>query len=191
MRAHDHGSMTSRIALAIVIVFAFAVLASSRPARLHADAVGAMSTVPLFAIRKSENRNQVQYAIRLDPECRPQGRAPVVVYWRMLERGPAARESLEVFEQRAYGIARQRTSTDGAGARVDVMLRALRGRSIVVRVERAAGRCTARATTLVEGVECTIEDVFVAQRGPMSVDYVEIRGRAVVGGEERVERERR
>ncbi len=43
--------------------------------------------VPVFSIAKSENKNQVQYVVRLDAHCAPVGPAPVFAYWRMLEKG--------------------------------------------------------------------------------------------------------
>lgn len=140
------------------------------------------------SIRKSENRNRVEYAIRLDAECRPSGRSPVYGYWRMLERGPGVRESISVLERMAYGIASQRTRFEVPGTRVDLVLRALRERAITVRVASSEGRCSARATTIVEGVECSLDDVYVAQSGPMSVDHVELRGRSLTGGSLHVER---
>jgi hypothetical protein len=44
--------------------------------------------VPVFSIAKSENKNQVQYVVRLDDHCAPWGPEPLSAYWRMLEQGP-------------------------------------------------------------------------------------------------------
>ena len=40
----------------------------------------------VFHVSKSQNRNQVHYALRLDQQCRPVGKAPVYGYWKKLEK---------------------------------------------------------------------------------------------------------
>lgn len=173
--------MSSRVVFAlslVIVVFA--------ACRSHAEGQAA-TTHPLFSIRKSENRNRVEYAIRLDAECRPSGRAPVVAYWRMFERGPGERESLAAFERMAYGISSQRTDPEGPGTRVAIVLRALRERTIGVVVSSSNGRCSARATAIVDRVACDLEDVYVVQSGPLSVDHVELRGRSLADGTTRRE----
>src|SRR5215472_4907849 len=81
------------------------------PLRSSSVAAEATHVVPLFSISKSENKNQVQYAIRVDDSCAPVGRAPVFAYWRMLERGPTQYEQLLPREEKAYGIASQVVAT--------------------------------------------------------------------------------
>ena len=58
--------------------------------------------ISLFTIGKSQNKNQVQYAIRVDGQCVPVPGAPVFAYWRMLELGPTRLEPLLACEQDAY-----------------------------------------------------------------------------------------
>src|SRR5580658_1302022 len=68
--------------------------------------------LPLFSISKSENKNQVLFEVRLDTRCRPIGDAPVVSYWRMLERSTESVEPLLSVEGRAYGIGGSKSSTE-------------------------------------------------------------------------------
>ncbi len=67
------------------------LLISSATSMARSDAPRAL---PLFTISKSENKNQVQFAINVDERCAPIGEAPVFAYWRMLEKGPDATEPL-------------------------------------------------------------------------------------------------
>src|SRR5580692_8073537 len=81
------------------------------------DAAGDSTTpgesAPLFFVSKSENKNQVSYAVRLDAECRPTGAAPVFAYWRMLERSPVVVEPLLALEEMAYGVGPQHATPSG------------------------------------------------------------------------------
>lgn len=171
--------MLSRRASTLAASFLVAVVSCPEP--LLADDT-ARESVPLFAIRKTENRNRVQYVVAVDAACRPRGTAPVHAYGRMLERGPGVREPLAPFERMAYGMVQQRVGEDAAGARVEVVLRALRSRPIVVRFDASSGHCAARPTASVNGVACAIDDVLVVQRGPLTVDHVELEGRSVATG---------
>lgn len=129
----------------------------------------------LFSVRKSENRNRVDYGLRMRADCRADGSAPVFVYWRMLEEGPRATTVLRRIEHRAYGIASQRVSTDGT--RVDLALRALPGRPLTVRTRQTPGGCSAETTTRIAGAIAQLTDVYVVLSGPLSIDHLELRGR--------------
>lgn len=86
-----------------------------------------------FYVSKSENRNQVHYAVRLDEQCAPAAAAPVLPYWRMLERDAHATEPLLQREVPAYGIAEQSVVSRGErGGVVRVVLRALPSRPLLV-----------------------------------------------------------
>ncbi|MFO0696944.1 MAG: DUF4833 domain-containing protein [Polyangiales bacterium] len=140
----------------------------------------------VFSIRKSANRNRVDFGLRLGPDCRAEGSEPVFAYWRMLERGPDALEALEPFERRAYGIASQEVEADGA--RVLVRLHAVPGRVLVFAPRKVRGRCLCHATLPIGGRPSILEDVFVVLSGPLAVDHIELRGRSLDDGAERVER---
>ena len=157
-----------------------AMLAS--PARADHDVASA-----LF-VSKSENKNQVHYAVRVDKTCAPEGNAPVYAYWRMLERGPTAIEPLLDREQQAYGIARQDVIRTEAGVSVRVVLRALPSRPITIHVARGQdGSCVQTAETTIGRQRARLFNVHVAL-GFLRVDHLLVTGWAEPDG--RVVRER-
>jgi hypothetical protein len=148
-----------------------------------ADEASAARSLLLFSISKSENKNQVQYAVRVDGGCQPLASAPVVAYWRMLEKGPAATEPLLEREIDAYGIAEQTiTSRMADGASVRLVLRAVRSRPIVVEVYRTpTGECQALSTTTIQGAPAHLYNVYVKLKWPFGVDYLLLQGWSVDG----------
>jgi hypothetical protein len=130
-----------------------------------------------LVIRKSGNKNEVHYAVRVDDACEPLARAPVRPYWRMLERGPAVTESLLDSEQRWLGIQRQEIE---AGSLV-IAVRAMPARWIAIHTFRGAdGRCSSSAETTIAGVRAHLLDVYV-QQSLLGIDYVLLRGESAEG----------
>jgi hypothetical protein len=159
-----------------------ALAASLVPSAAGAEPSGDIS---LFSISKSENRNQVVYAVRVDEACHPVGDAPVHAYWRMLEKGPAAIEPLLSREERAYGLASQQTEPLGGadGDRlVRVRLRALPDRTIVIRTARSADTCIATATATVAAKPVSLFNVHARLRWLFGVESLTLSGRAATGG---------
>jgi hypothetical protein len=144
----------------------------------------------VFFIAKSENKNQVHYGVHLDASCAPLGRAPVFAYWRMLEHGPRATEPLLEREIGAYGFADQRVLTrEPHGGRVEVRLRALPGRPIVIDTTAGeGGSCVATATTTIGGVPASLASVYAKLGWPFGVDYLVLSGRGLADGRELRER---
>jgi hypothetical protein len=135
--------------------------------------------VPIFAIRKSENRNEVQYVVRVDESCSPLGDAPAWAYWRMLEVGPTRTEWLLPRELSAYGLAGQWVRERG---RVGLVLRAVPSRPIVVETSRGTdGQCRAVATATIAGAPARLYGVFVMLRWPVGVDYLLLQGWSLDG----------
>jgi hypothetical protein len=113
----------------------------------------------VFLISKSENKNQVHFALRVDDACNPATSAPVRPYWRMLEQGATETEPLLAKEQRLYGIASQTIE----GSNVALRLRALPARPVAIRTWRDAnGSCRANAFTDINGKSSRLYDVHVA-----------------------------
>lgn len=138
---------------------------------------------PLFSISKSENKNQVAFAVRLDAECRPLGEAPVYAYWRMLERSPAAVEPLLPVEQGAYGIGHQRVVERGeSGGAVRFALRALPDRGIVVHTAHQGSMCAAAASTRIADIPARLFNVHARIAWPFGVDSLLITGWAESDG---------
>lgn len=134
--------------------------------------------VPLFSIAKSENKNQVEYSVRVDERCMPFPRAPVSARWRMLEQGPHRVAPLLPREQKAYGIASQ---SGGAQGEVRVVLRALPSRPIMVQTARAEdGSCHARARVTINGTPAFLFNVYLKLKG-FSVSYLLLRGWSLDG----------
>ena len=139
--------------------------------------------VSLFTIGKSQNKNQVQYAVHTDGQCVPVPRAAVFAYWRMLELGPNRFEPLLARELSAYGVASQLVKARGAaGGEVRLVLRALPNRPIVVETWRATdGTCRAFATLAIAGSPAHLFNVYVKLTWHLSVDYLLLRGWSMDG----------
>jgi hypothetical protein len=138
----------------------------------------------LFSISKTENRNYVQFAERLDATCAPAGTAPVYAYWRMLEHGPAAIEPLLPHEQPAYGVASQSIleRTDGHGL-LSVTLRALPRTPLLVESRRGANSgCEASARTSIAGVDARLFNVHAVLRWPFGVAHLLVSGWSLADG---------
>jgi hypothetical protein len=155
----------------------------------NADEVrfGPNDVASVFFIAKSENRNEVHYAVRLDASCAPAGAQPVFAYWREIEKGPNVTSELLGIEQQAYGIARQQVSH----GRIRLALRALPSRTIVIETRRTDdGKCAATATLAIAGTPARLERVFAQIAWPAGVDFLMLEGAAVSDGRalrERVE----
>lgn len=113
----------------------------------------------LFYIAKSENKNQVHYAITLDDKCTPLGNAPVYAYWLMLEKGPGVVEGLLDREQKVYGISVQQVAESFHVVRFT--LNAMPDRLITVTTNLVNGACSAKATTLIAGQPAFINSIYL------------------------------
>ena len=156
---------------ALVVVASASVVARADTLRF-----GPHDVTSLFVISKSENKNQVVYAIHLDENCAPVGDAPIFAYWRMYEKGPHVTEPLLSREEGAYGVARQHVTIAGAtGGTVDLTLRALPDRPIVIRTQRLNDTCRAWSKLPIGGVDAYLYNVHV-KLGFLSVDYLLLSG---------------
>jgi hypothetical protein len=125
-----------------------------------------------FIVSKSENKNQVHYAVQVSAQCLPVGPAPVQPYWRMFERSPVAIEPIKADEERAYGVASQAVD----GVRVTVRLRALPARPITITTWRdARGACASSSTTAINGKPARLFNIHIAL-GPLGVKYILVTG---------------
>ena len=138
--------------------------------------------VPVFSIAKSENKNQVQYMIRLDDACAPIGPMAVSAYWRMLENGPTETAPILSREVAAYGLASQAVvSSDASGGAVRAVLKALPGRPLTIVTSRGAdGKCRALATTSIAGTPAHLFNVNVHLKWD-GVDYLLLQGWSMDG----------
>lgn len=174
----------SRAALALVLLTWVSPLAA-------ANVLPSASTSSVFHIAKSENRNQVHYAVSVDERCRPRGHAPVRGYWREYEEGPDVIEALRDHQQRAYGLSKPRAVTYGDyGGDVSISLRALPERTLLITTFREGDGCSARAFTRIQGQPALLKSIFVEIGFLYSVDFIVLHGLRVSDGtpvQERIE----
>ena len=172
-----------------VVAIALVLLGASSVALADVE-FGATDVPTLFFISKSDDRNRVDYGIRLDRSCRPASGSPMVVYWREFEGGRDGRvtHGLNVFEGPVYGVGTQRViETRDDGATLEIDIRALSSRRIDVRTERgtAGMPCAAVGITDIGGTRAILHHVHLTLGdGVGSLRYADIYGRAVDGGAE-------
>lgn len=145
---------------------------------LAASAALAASPESVFHIDRNKNRNQVHYGVRLDDQCRPVGPDPVYNYWLRLEKDPPTEKPLSYFQQTAYGFQKQKIEEDG---RIEVRLRALPDRQLVVRTTSLEGTCKAETFINIGGKQAYLDKVFVfSDEGFFlpTVRYIELFGRS-------------
>jgi hypothetical protein len=143
----------------------------------------------VFAIGKNTDKNEVQYGIRLDKDCMPVGDEPVYAYWRQFEQGPEVLEDLNFLDKQGYGIRSQelRQKTPER-SKVLVNLRATSERWIAVVTQRVDAKCTGYAIATINGSPARLDRIFLKVSGPISVEYVELRGTNIKTGEPATER---
>lgn len=162
----------------VALFLAFASLAYATPR------IGAHDLPTLFYVAKSDDRNRVDYGVRLDASCSPVGEEPMFAYWRRFEPGQDPLGDLNLLDRTIYGIAQQEVRTRAAnGSWIEVSLRALPSRRVLVLVQRAGDRCVGAAQTDIRGRESILDHVFVQLRGPASIDHAMIRGEDRASGE--------
>jgi len=151
---------------------------SALPSVAHADPTfGPNDIRTLFAIKKSENKNEVHYGIHLDPNCVPIGDEPIFAYWQDFEKGPNVLADLTLFEKSAYGIkgqwVRKRSAEE---SKVLMSLKATPDRGILVTTSKKNGKCVAESLATINKEPALLEQVFVHIAGFLSVDWIELRG---------------
>jgi hypothetical protein len=164
----------SGLALALVLT------TQSRGATASEPRFGPNDIETLFFIAKSEGKNRAEYGMRLDGNCAPYGDEPVFPYWRALEPSPAApTKSMSTMAKLGYGISKQSVlKRTASGGEATFQLRQV-PRTIFVKTYRGpGGRCTALVRTKIGGVPfAQLLSIFVKLSGPLSVTYIDIKGR--------------
>jgi Domain of unknown function (DUF4833) len=160
------------------VTLAVFVAALVLPAVAHADPkFGPNDIATLFAIKKSENKNEVHYGIHLDDSCQPVGDEPIFAYWRDFEKGPNVLSDLGILEKKGYGIKGQwvqKRSPDDS--RILMNLNATPDRGILITTKKTDGKCVAQAIATINKESALLEQVFVHIAGFLSVDWIELRG---------------
>lgn len=154
-------------------------------------AIGPHDVPTLFFINKSDDKNRVDYGIRLDADCVPSEKNAVFPYWRIFENAPPVRTwDLNMLDRLAYGIATQRMiSRTANGSEYYLRLRAIHRELYIKTAKGADGRCTALTYISMAGQErAELLSAYVKLRRPMSVEYLEIHGKHGTTGEPLSER---
>ncbi|MDQ3032375.1 MAG: DUF4833 domain-containing protein [Myxococcota bacterium] len=145
--------------------------------------IGAHDVPTLFYVAKSDDRNRVDYGVRLDASCAPIGDAPLYAYWRRFEPGQPQLGDLNFLDRRGYEIAHQQVRVREAnGSWIEFGIRALPSRRLLALVQRAGDRCVGAVQTTIRSEEAVLDHVFVQLDGPMRIREVVLRGEARVTG---------
>jgi hypothetical protein len=133
----------------------------------------------VFYVSKSENYNQVHYALRLDASCRPRSNRPVWAYWKRVKEGRRWDAPLSRPARHVYGVGdEQRVRRSESGGQVQVYVRALEQLRIEIDV-RSKGTvgCEAGATTTIAGKRARLSHAYLKIR-PLRPrpEYVEVIG---------------
>ncbi len=156
----------------LVRIVSSALLCGSAAFAPPAHAAPSPEIASAFSIAKSNNKNQVHYAVDVDAACAPSSGAPVHPYWRMYEKSPDATEPLTGREDRVLGVDRQ----DVDGQTVRVALKGMRARTFTISTTRASdGTCKASTSTTISGVNARVANIYVKMK-LFGVDYVELSG---------------
>jgi hypothetical protein len=139
------------------------------------------SDIPtVFFISKSDDHNRVDYGMRLTAGCAPSSDEAVFPYWRQFEHAPPVRtEPLGTFEYLGYGISEQRLVNGGkSDAAYLVRLKQFKQRPVWITVKRDdAGRCKARVRCAIGTVKfADLSSIYVKLAGPLSVEYIILKG---------------
>jgi hypothetical protein len=167
----------------LVILSYLLLIAGPLPARAQAVAFGPHDVRSAFYVAKSENRNQVHYAVRVDPECRPLGARPVFAYWQRLREGKRVDEPLVGLGTRFYGASdEQRVSPGRTGGQVDIFVKALPRLHIQIAIEKTDRGCRAVAFTSIAGARARLSHAFLQlARLKLKLKYVELVGERLDG----------
>ncbi|AKF04345.1 DUF4833 domain-containing protein [Sandaracinus amylolyticus] len=151
--------------------------------------IGAFDLPTLFYIAKSDDRNRVDYGVRLDEQCSPASRAPIYAYWRRFEPGQEPLADLSMLDHRGYGIAHQSVRvSEPNGSWIELRLQAFPQRRLLALVQLAGDRCVGAVHADIDGREAVLDHVFVHLDGPMQVREIELRGEERATGRPLVER---
>jgi hypothetical protein len=163
---------------ALTLLAALHVTSSLGQASSGAVSFGPHDVHSVFYVAKSENQNQVHYAVRLDSACRPLPRNPIFAYWRRLKGGVRVDEPLVSPGTRVYGASDdQQVEVQTTGGRVKLYVKALKRVAIEVQVKSTPSGCQAVAHTTIQGQRARLSHAFLQlRRFGFGVSYVDVFG---------------
>lgn len=157
-------------------------LLTAAGARAADEPAFSTSDVPtVFFFSKSDDKNRVDYGLRLDSRCLPVGDEPVFPYWREFEGGANGRKTHmpKFFEYAAYGVAEQKVTKRGDGkADIALKLKALDRPMTLTTEKTPEGPCKATAHATIAGVpNAELQSAYIKLKSGWTVEYVEVRAR--------------
>lgn len=143
---------------------------------------GPHDVATVFFFSKSDDKNRVDYGLRLDEKCQPAGGEPLFPYWREFEppADPAGTKthSLKFYEYAGYGVSEQTVKKLDGKAEMAVKLKAF-PREIVITIERSTeGKCVVTPRAVIAATpNVELVSAFIKLKSGWSVEYVEVKGR--------------
>ena len=145
----------------------------------------------VFYIAKSNDKDRVDYGMRLDRYCAPISDDAIFPYWRELQHAPPVRShKISWIQYAAYGFSEQRTLAKSKhGGRYLVQLKQVDRPILVVTQQDKDGHCASESYTKIQGVKSAkLDHIFAKVSGLMSVDYIDVHGTDTKTGKALVER---
>ena len=113
----------------------------------------------VFLISKSDNRNQVHYGVKTNPDCSLKTSQPVYPYW-ILASGRV--EGLERFEVPAFGIANQSVSANKVVIEINSLKTRKIPKAITIQSTRTANKgCQISAYTTINGNKTRLTQIHI------------------------------
>jgi hypothetical protein len=136
--------------------------------------------VPLFAIQRNKNDNEVHYLLRVDDHCQIVSEKPVAAFWKLLEESPEKTEPLTAVDRIAYGAVHQNVDHNW----VSFQLRPVAQKSIKATAiyDPRTGTCSPIVHTEINAQWAALQRIYVqAEEGLLRprVLYVEIFGKSL------------
>lgn len=176
---------------ALSSVFVVCLLNLSSNVRAASVLFGPHDVHSVFHVAKSENQNQVHYALHLDADCKPMGKRPVFAYWQRLRNGKRIDDQLTGLGTTVYGASdEQKVVPRGNGAsNVQMFVKALKAVRIDIEVQKTAQGCRAVPYATILKQRARLSHAFL-QLGSwgLTVKYVDVVGFRVSDGKRLAER---
>ncbi|MFO0680274.1 MAG: DUF4833 domain-containing protein [Polyangiaceae bacterium] len=171
----------------VLALTTLAVLGVASPlAAAEFPTFGTHDIATAFFISKSDDKNRVDYGMRLDENCAAVGDDAVFPYWREFEKSPPVRtHALGTFEYVPYGFAMQKNvKKTPTGGEYAVKLKQFPRPIFLTTKKEEGGRCSVLVRTKIGTTEwAKLESIHAKLGGLMSVDYVDVKGKNLATGE--------
>lgn len=180
-------SLVRGVSLVLLLVLFGFLAADARAANVL---FGPHDVHSVFHVAKSENQNQVHYALHLDAACKPMGTRPVFAYWQRLREGKRVDDQLTGIGTTVYGASDEQKVVRGTNkSNVEMFVKALKAVRISIEIEKTAQGCKAVPYTTILKQRARLSHAFL-QLGALglTVKYVDVVGFRISDGQRIAER---